>query len=799
MPLQKLQFRPGMNREGTTLANEGGWYAGDKVRFRSGQVEKIGGWTIDTGSVSTGGQYIGICRSLWNWASLTGANYLGVGTNQKFYIQQSAGGNFYDVTPIRYTSSNSATFTATAGSNVVTVTDIANGAESGDFVVFSGAVGLGGNVTASILNQVTGFQITYLQQNKYSITVPVTANSSDTGNGGNNVTATYQINSGLPIYQFGLGWGAGPWGGGNYGAASATLSANLAANATTILVTTTTGFPATNGTIVIGGESIFYASANSTAFLTCTRGYQGTIAAAYTTGTTVQSAATFTGWGSSATSGIGQQLRTWSQDNFGQNLLINPRNGPLYYWVVDPNPGVYAVAQVLSPTNTNTQGGQQYWLTDSSCPSNCAYMLVSDASRFVIAFGCNDYGTTVQNPMLVRWSDQESLATWTPNVTNQAGSYLLSQGSAIISAIQGRQEVVIFTDTAIYSMQYLGAPYIWGFQIMANNISIIGPNAAIVVNGVTYWMGQNKFYMYSGQVQTLPCTLREYIFKDINTIQGYQVFCGLNEEYNEIWWFYPSAGSTVVDTYVIYNHLEQVWSYGKLTRTAWIESQIRGGPIAAGYSSATTLSQPCSATASTLLITNGATLPSSGTVLVEAEEIVYSGATATTLTGCKRGTNGTEATAHPAGSVVTDIGVINSGIIYHEIGNDDGTANPPNPIYAYAQSSDFDIGDGNNFGFVWRIIPDVSFDGSTVNEPSVIFTTFPRQNPGANYGSTDTPNVQSTQNYVGQSTYNVQQFTQYAYVRCRGRQMAFAISSEGLGVSWQLGSPRLEVRPDGRR
>jgi len=799
MPLQKLQFRPGMNREGTTLANEGGWYAGDKVRFRSGQVEKIGGWTQDTGQVSTGGQYIGICRSLWNWAALNGTNYLGVGTHQKFYVQQSAGGNFYDITPTRYISSNSATFKATTGSNVVTVTDIANGAQSGDFVTFSGAVGLGGNVTASILNQVTGFEITYVQQNIYTITVPVTANSSDIGNGGGFVTANYQINSGLPIYQYGLGWGAGPWSGETYGAVSTLTSANVAANATTILVNSTSSFPSANSTIVIGGESISYTTANGTAFLGCTRGYQGTVASAYTTGTTVQSAVGFTGWGQAATNGIGQQLRTWSQDNFGQNLIINPRNGPLYYWVIDANQGIYNQAQVLSPTNTNTQNGQQYWLTDTSCPSNCAYMMVSDASRFVIAFGCNDYGTTVQNPMLVRWSDQESLATWTPNVTNQAGSYLLSQGSQIVTAVQGRQEIVVFTDAAVYSMQYLGAPYIWGFQIMSNNISIMGPNAAIVVNGVTYWMGQNKFYMYSGQVQTLPCTLREYIFKDINAIQGYQVFAGLNEEYNEIWWFYPSANSTVIDRYVIYNHLEQVWSYGELTRTAWIESSIRGGPVAAGYAPATTLSQPCNATATTLSITNGSGFPSTGTVLIDAEEIVYNGSNATTLTGCQRGTNGTQATDHPVNAVVTDIGVINSGIIYHELGNDDGTTNPPNPIYAYAQSSDFDIGDGNNFGFVWRIIPDVSFDGSTVNQPAVTFTTFPRQNPGANYGSTDIPSVQSTQNYVGQSTYNVQQFTQYAYVRCRGRQMAFAISSEGIGVSWQLGNPRLEVRPDGKR
>ena len=801
MPLQKLQFRPGINKEGTTLANEGGWFDGDKVRFRSGQIEKIGGWQQDSGTVSTGGQYIGVCRSLWNWAALNGANYLGIGTNQKFYVQQSQGGSLYDVTPNRYVSTGSAKFAATAGSNVVTVTDLGYNGQTGDYVIFSNATSLGGNVTADILNTTAGYGITYINSQTYQIIVSVNANSSDTGNGGASTVATYEITSGNAIYQFGLGWGAGQWGGSVFGATTTTLTANVTSTQNTLAVTSTTGF-SSSGVVVIGGsESISYANTNSTAFIGCVRGYQNTIALSYTTGTAVLSAASYTGWGSPApaSQGIGQQLRTWSQDNFGQNLLMNPRGGAIYYWVIAANPGTYYPAQILSNTNNATQDGQQYWLTDSNCPSICNYVLVSDASRFVIAFGVNDYGTSQQSPMLVRWSDQENLAVWTPNVTNQAGSYLLSNGSQIITAVQGRQEIVVFTDSAVYSMQYLGAPYVWGFQIMASNISIMGPNAAIVVNGVTYWMAQQKFYMYSGQVQTLPCTVREYIFKNINLTQAFQVFAGYNEEYNEIWWFYPSQYSTVVDRYVIYNVLEQTWSYGNMTRTAWLDSQIRSKPIAAGFAPVTTLTQNASDTATTLFVANKSAFPTPGTVIIGAEEIVYTGSNSTALTGCARGYAGTQAAAHLSGAVVTDVGVIQNGIVYHEVGNDDGTTNPPSPIYAYGQSSDFDIGDGHNFGFVWRIIPDVTFDGSSVNQPSVVFTTYPRQNPGSNYGSTDVPGVVSTQNYVGQSEYNVQQFTQYAYVRCRGRQMAFAISSEGLGVAWQLGNPRLDVRPDGRR
>ena len=546
MPLQKLQFRPGVNREGTTLANEGGWFQCDKIRFRSGQVEKLGGWTLDTGTVSTGGNYIGVCRSLWNWAGLNGYNYLSIATNQKFYIQNGIGGDLFDVTPVRFVAAAGVTtFAATNGLSTIIVNAPGHGAQTGDFVTFSGAASLGGNVTAAVLNASTGYQITYISSAQYSITVPVTANGSDTGNGGAAVVATYQITSGNAIYTFGVGWGAGQWGGTISGVASTTLNGSIISTDLTITVVSTTGFAAA-GRIIIQNEVITYLGKTPTTFTGCTRGASGTTAVGHASGVLVQNADTFTGWGQSApaSQGIGQQLRLWSQDNFGQNLVFNPRGGALYYWVVAASPNIYYPAQVLSNTNTNTQDGVAYWQADASCPSICNFVMVSDSSRFVIAFGVNDYGSTAQDPMLVRWSDQEDVLTWTPTATNQAGSFLLSHGSQIVSALQNRQEIMVWTDATLYSMQYLGAPYVWGFNLMGDNISIMGPNTPVVANNVVYWMGQDKFYMYSGTVQTLPCTLRQYVFGNINLTQSYQFFGSTSEGYNEVWWFYCSANST---------------------------------------------------------------------------------------------------------------------------------------------------------------------------------------------------------------------------------------------------------------
>jgi hypothetical protein len=429
----------------------------------------------------------------------------------------------------------------------------------------------------------------------------------------------------------------------------------------------------------------------------------------------------------------------------------------MYYWANNASPNVYDRGQIIkAATNVVTKSGT--FTPDATCPSLVNFVLVSDSSRFTFAFGCNDptgvYATTAQDPMQVRWSDQNTLAVWQPLITNQAGGIRLSHGSSIITALQTRQEILVLTDSAIYSFQYLGAPYVWSNQLLADNISIASPNAISVVNNVTYWMGTDKFYMYSGRVETLPCALRQYIYGNINLTETFQIHSGTNEGYNEIWWFYPSitgtnadgsngtgtssSPNTLIDRYVIYNHLERTWYYGTMNgttvrpRTAWLDSPLRAEPMACiGYTS-------------------------SGTY-----------------------TNG--------------------GLVYHETTVDNNETSTTVAIDAYVQSSDFDIGDGHNFGFVWRLIPDLTFDGSSSATPTAYFTVRPRQNPGSNYGNSNNPSVASAQSYASTTTYNVQQFTQQVFVRIRGRQMAFKISSSDLGTQWQLGAPRIDVRPDGRR
>jgi hypothetical protein len=745
MPLQKLQFRPGVNRENTSYSNEGGYYASNKIRFRSGQPEKIGGWAADTGTTvstlkPTTGTIWGVARGLWNWLNLTGYNLLAIGTNLKYYIQNGPNGLVYDVTPLRSTTgAGEATFAATTGSPTLTVTDIAHGAQAGDFVTFSGAASLGGNITATILN--AEFQIvSYVSSNQYTITASVNATAGDSGNGGSSVVAAYQITTGVDIYSLNVGWGAGTWGGIVFGTATNQLNGAINNSVTTITVDSTTAFSAA-GNILIDSENISYTSKNSTQFLGCTRGLSGAgsgAAAAHADNATVVQSTTFTGWGSPAATGIGIQLRLWSQSNFGEDLIFNARGGALYYWANAAAASTFNRGQYLGPSTTIvTKSGNI--TTDSSCPTIANFVMVSDASRFVLAFGVNDYGSTVQDPLLIRWSDQESFATWFPSATNQAGSYRLSHGSQIVTAMQTRQEILVLTDATIYSMQYLGPPYVWSFQIMGDNISIAGPNAIATANNITYWMGTDKFYMYSGRVQTLPSTLREFVFNDINLEQAYQFCAGTNEGYSEVWWQYCSANSTVIDRYVIYNHLEGSWYYGNWDnyqnvsqgRTAWLDSSLRSFPMATTY-------------------------------------------------GVAGGNS-------------------NAQLLYHESGVDDGTVNPSVPIVAQVTSSDFDIGDGHNFGFVWRLIPDLTFDGSNVTQPTVMFTVLPRANSGAPYGPSNSPDVVSTQNYQNQRTYAIQQFTQQVYVRIRGRQMAFQVSSNELGVQWQLGVPRIDIRPDGRR
>ena len=637
MPLQKLEFRPGINREGTDYANEGGWYDGDKIRFRSGFPEKIGGWSLLSSAT-----FVGTARSLWQWTILNGSTYAGVGTSQKYYIE--VGGAYNDITPFISQSPLISPFTAVTTSpysSIITVTDLYYTPNVGDYIVITGALGLGGNITSTVLNA-EYHVVTEVSGTSYTIDVGVVSNASDTLGGGPNVTVSYEYPIGLDIYVVGTGWGAGPWG--------------------------------------VGG------------------------------------------WGSPYTSSsIGQQLRLWTNDNFGQDLIIAARGGAIYYWAAST--GISSRAQLLTYLS-NSAGFQGQFV-----PVATNQIIASAVQKFVIAFGANSYdptdSNTAFNPMLVRWSDQLNPYQWVPAVTNQSGEFAISNGSYIMGARATRQEILIWTDTCLYSMQYLGAPYVWGFNILMDNISVMSPNSMITINNVTYWMGVDKFYMYSGRVETLPCALRQYIFDDINLNQSYQIFAGSNEGYNEVWWFYVSNDTTgnTIDKYVIYNYVDRVWYYGTMARTAWLDT---GGqyPLAATY---------------------------------------------------------------------------NNTLVQHENGVDDNSTSSTQPINAYVQSSDFDIQDGHNFGFVWRILPDINFNGSNINTPSVTMTVKPRVNSGTAYGAADNPVVKSSDNFTTKGTYNIQQFTGQVYTRLRGRQLSFRIESNQIGCQWQLGLPRIDIRPDGRR
>jgi len=626
--LKKILFRPGVSRENTRYASEtigpvnsptqtvGGWYECDKVRFRAGTPEKIGGWIPTT--LST---FLGKCRALWAWATLDGTKLIALGTNLKYYIMR--GGAYYDITPVRITVTLTNPFTATNLSSTITVTATTHGCVTGDFVTFSGATGLGGNITAAVLNR--EYQITVVDVNTYTFVATATANTSDTGNGGT-VSAAYQYNVG-PEFQVPLtGWGAGLWG---YGT-----------------------------------------------------------------------------WGNGQTAS--SSMRLWSQSNFGENLIFGYRGGPIFYWQSSLGVG----------TRAST-------LTTGDTPSVQNYLMVSDASRFILAFGVNDYGSFAQNPMLIRWSDQESTTDWTPSATNQAGSLQLSKGSQIITAHQARQEILVWTDSALYSLQYLGPPVVWGSQILGDNISILSENSVSVASGVAYWMGVDKFYKYDGRVNTLRCDLRQYIYSDINLEQSQQVFSGTNEGFNEVWWFYCSANSTTVDKYVVYNYLEDVWYYGTMARTAWLDSGILDNPIATTY--------------------------------------------------------------------------VNT-MVNHEVGVDDNINGTPVAIAANIQSSEFDIDDGHNFGFIYRMLPDLTFRGSASSPtPQVTMTLIPLANSGSGYNIPQSEGGSSNATVQRIATVPVEEFTGQVFIRVRGRQLVFKIESNQLGTAWQLGAPRIDIRADGRR
>jgi hypothetical protein len=734
VPLQKLQFRPGLNREGTDYSNEGGYFDCDKVRFRSGFPEKIGGWIRLSNDT-----FLGVCRALWNWVTLNGANLLGVGTNLKYYIEQ--GGDYNDITPIRatFTTASSPTtnniIKTTNGSNVITI-DYANyGGISGDFVTISGATAVGG-IPATELN--AEHQITYVDLDTFTFTVASNATSTATG-GGSSITMAFQIQTGLDVFIRGTGWGAGTWP--SYINTTLTNPFTATSAGVSVLTVTQAAHGLTTGAYVYF-ESIasdpcginrlvlqkaFPITVTSSSTYTISTVIGGftylTTSTAASGGAVVVSTpvAPVRGWGTAADVGLGQQLRLWTNDNFGEDLLIAPRGGSVYYW--DATTGISVRALLLNTASTNAGFAGQF------VPNTTNQIIGSSIQRFAICFGSNAYDPAVPNsqfdPLLVRWSDQENPFDWVPQATNQSGEYRLNIGSFIMCARSTRQEILVWSDAAIYSMQYLGPPYVWGFQLLQDNISIMSPNASVTVNNVTYWMGVDKFFSYTGRVETLPCTLWQFVFDDINKDQAFQVFAGSNEAYNEVWWFYCSQNSNQVDKYIIYNYLERVWSYGTMNRTAWLDSGLRQFPMA----------------------------------------------------------------AYPPGNK----------ILFHEANVDDVSGLTPVPIEAYIQSSDFDIGDGHNFGFVWRILPDITFNGSNSNQPSVTMTLRPRQNSGTPYGTADNPRVQSAQNYTSRNTYEVQEFDGQVYTRLRARQMSFRIESTGLGVAWQLGSPRIDIRPDGRR
>ena len=641
MPLTKLQFKPGVNRETTSYSNEGGWFDIDKTRFRFGFPEKIGGWLKDTNTA-----FLGSCRALHPWLALDGTQFLGIGTHLKYYIKE--GGGYNDITPIRATTTNGIVFAATDGSSTITATDNDHGASINDFVTISGAATLGGVITAGVLNQ--EYQVVTVPSDDTftfvarvadtsigSITTtsglnptPVVANSSDTGNGGSGADAAYQVTVGLDTQVGGNGWNAGSYG-------------------------------------------------------------RGT-------------------WNSSADLSVsGLTLRIWSHDNFGEDLILNARDGGIFYW--DKSSGIGARAVKLSSLSGS-----------NLAPTIAKKVLVSDADRHIIAFGCDgELSIGTQDPLLIRFGSQESLTDWQSLATNTAGELRIGSGSEIVTAIETRQQVLVFTDESLHAMQFLGPPFTFGISVISENITIAGPLSAIAVEDMVFWMGKQEFYVYGGGVQRLPCTVRDYIFTDFNILQSEKVTAGTNTSFSEVWWFYPSANSQENDKYVIYNYQQKIWYYGNLARTVWLDRGIESNPVAAG-----------------------------------TDHYLYQ----------------------------------------HESGLDDGSTEPASAIASYVESSQFDIGDGDQFSFINRIIPDLTFRDSTANSPKATFTLQTRNFPGGEYLQSDVKDI--TRSEAATSSV-VEQFTNQVNLRLRGRSFAVKVASSDTGVTWRLGSPRLDVKPDGRR
>jgi hypothetical protein len=641
MPFIKLQFKPGVNRDQTDYSNEGGWYECDKIRFRSGYPEKIGGWVKATPTA-----FDGVCRQMWNWITTYQDNFLALGTDDKVYIEN--GGYFNDITPFNPVPlAGSNTFAVVNTQKLVTVTTttaLPSWLDSGEPVQIAGFVSALGGIPISELNGVR--VVTVTGANSFTF-VTSTAASSTTSVSGSGYTVQTEIEPGNAITVSGLGWGVGTWGRDAWGLG-------------------TTG------------------------------------------------------------SGVNLPQRDWWFDNFDNDLVMNIRNGPGYWWVRgttdDPSTSLATHAITLE----DYADGDGY--DPNAVPAQIMQLLVSQQDKHLIAFGAVPFGSTSPadfDPLLIRWADQDTPGDWTPSSTNTAGDLRISRGSRIVRALPTRQEILVWTDTNLYTLQFLGTTDVFGLQEYADNISIASPRAVASAANITYWMGQDKFYAYTGRVETLPCTLRNHVFNNLNFDQSDQIICGTNEQWNEIWWFYPTADSSYNNAYVVYNHLERIWYYGTLDRTAWLDTPLRQNPQAANT------------------------------------PITVDGSTITT----------------------------GDGFLYnHENGLNDDDA----PMDSYIQSSDFDLDDGDNFMLTRRILPDIGFDGSTAASPEVTLTIRPRNFPGSTFSA----DAADTQRVIETS---IGVYTDQVFVRARARQMALKVRSENLGVQWQLGAPRLDARPDGRR
>jgi len=762
MPLVKVQFKPGVNRETTSYGSEGQWFNSDLIRFRKGRPEKMGGWErLSSNTIE------GTGRSLHVWAALDGSKYMGLGTETKFYIEE--GGAYNDVTPIRATTSLGANplTTGTAGTGAITVTAPSHGAVNGDFVTLSGATTTDG-ITAAQIN--TEHELTLIDSNSYSITTAGTSSSGSTAGGGSSVVATYQINTGLSTVVTGTGFGAGLWSGlstgysqttlndsggisdsdtsfiltsaADFETAATTTGADLTAVSSSIAVANSTSFPS-KGTILIGSEKIRYgtnvgnvfgeltrgddgttaASSSSGAAVTfvglvlidneliqytgkssntidagVVRGARGTTAASHADGAVVKEANDFVGFGeSSATAAVtGSNIRLWSQDNWGEDLMFNVYDGTPYYW--DRTLGLGARATTFA-----SQTGA------SDAPTITRRIMMSGTARHAICFACNPQSETDQDLLMVRWSDREDAFDWTPSATNTAGFQRVSSGSEIIAAQKTRQEILIWTDVNLHAMRFVGGEFTFGFSLLAGNVSIIGPNAVVTVGDQVFWMDRENFYVYSGRIQIIPCTVLRYVFDDINLEQSGKCFAASNKMFDEVIWFYPSADSTEIDRYVKYCTTEGAWDIGSLVRTAWVDYGIHDNPRASGTAS---------------------------------------------------GTNYT---------------------YIHEIGdNNDGSA-----MTSFVESGDFDLGDGEQFMFVSRLIPDIDITTSSGAAASVNYILKTRNFPGDSLTTNSTNVVTST--------------TQQSFLRGRSRQAVLRIESDTTDITWTLGDLRLEMRPDGRR